>query len=124
MTLNDAISRLDELKPNSFSRGQKIYWLSALDGAVKKEIIDTHEGGEGICFAPYEERAGENPELLIPPPYDEVYHYYLCMKMHLAGREIAAYNNARMLFNNAYVTWQDYYNRVCTPLSQTVGFTL
>ena len=40
MKLGDAISRLDELKPNGFSRGQKIFWLSALDSTVKEEIID------------------------------------------------------------------------------------
>jgi len=115
MTLNDAISRLDELKPNSFSRGQKIYWLSALDGAVKKEIIDTHEGGEGICFAPYEERAGENPELLIPPPYDEVYLRYLEAQTDYANGEYDRFNNSNAMYAAAYTAFTRAYNRSHLP---------
>ena len=115
MTLNDAISRLDELKPNSFSRGQKIYWLSALDGAVKKEIIDTHEGGDGISFAPYEERAGENPELLIPPPYDEVYLGYLEAQTDYATGEYDRFNNSNAMYAAAYTAFTRAYNRSHLP---------
>lgn len=121
LTVGETIDRTDALVPNPIAREQKMAWLNQLDGLAWEEVIRTHAGEVDAAFAPHET---ESAEMLIPPPYDEVYHYYLCMKMHLAGREIAAYNNARMLFTSAYVTWQDYYNRVCTPLSQTVGFTL
>ena len=55
MTLSDAIARTDALRPNSFTRRQKLDWLSALDGAVMAELINTHEGGE------WGERAGHAP---------------------------------------------------------------
>ena len=121
LTVGEAINRTDALVPNTIAREQKMAWLNQLDGLAWQEVILTHAREVEAEFVPHKT---ESAELLIPPPYDEVYHYYLCMKMHLAGREIAAYNNARMLFNSAYLTWQDYYNRVCSPLSKAVGFTL
>ena len=121
LTVGEAIDRTDALVPNTVAREQKMGWLNQLDGQAWQEVILTHAREVDTAFEPH---ATESAELLIPPPYDEVYHYYLCMKMHLAGREITAYNNARMLFNSAYLTWQDYYNRVCSPLAKTIGFTL
>ena len=121
LSVGEAINRTDALVPNTIAREQKMAWLNQLDGLAWQEVILTHAREGEAVFEPHRT---ESAALLIPPPYDEVYHYYLCMKMHLTGREIAAYNNARMLFNSAYLTWQDYYNRVCSPLSKTVGFTL
>ena len=46
MTIQEAINKIDTLKPNSYSNADKIAWLSNLDGIIKEEIIDTHEGGE------------------------------------------------------------------------------
>lgn len=43
MKLMEAIRRIDELKHNTYTTGEKIAWLSELDGMVKKQIIDTHE---------------------------------------------------------------------------------
>ena len=50
MTIIEAINRADRLKPNTYSQQDKVNWLSTLDGIVKKEIIDTHEGGEDVRF--------------------------------------------------------------------------
>ena len=44
MTINEAISKVDALKVNTYGRKEKIDWLSTLDGIIKKEIIDFHEG--------------------------------------------------------------------------------
>ena len=46
MTIIEAINRIDELKPNNYTYLEKIGWLSKLDGAIKKNIIDTHEDGD------------------------------------------------------------------------------
>ena len=46
MTIIEAINKIDALKPNNYSQGDKIGWLSTLDGIIKKEIIDTHEGAD------------------------------------------------------------------------------
>ena len=44
MKIIEAITRIDSLKHNTYSRDDKIAWLSELDEKVKTEIIDTHYG--------------------------------------------------------------------------------
>ena len=46
MTILEAINRVDTTKPNSYTQPEKVDWLSTLDGIIKKELIDTHVGGE------------------------------------------------------------------------------
>ena len=87
MTLSDAIARTDALRPNSFTRRQKLDWLSALDGAVTAELINTHEGGEWVKFEAYTEESAPDTRLLVPPPYEEVYLRYLEAQMDYANGE-------------------------------------
>ena len=115
MTLGEAITRLDELKPNGFSRGQKIYWLSALDAAVKAEIIDSHEGGGERSFVPYDERSADDTPLLVEPPYDEVYLRYLEAQIDYANGEYDRFNNSNAMYAAAYTAFARAYNRSHLP---------
>lgn len=121
MTVNEAIARTDALKPNAVTRDQKLAWLNQLDRLAFNEVILTHEHEDGIVFEPY---TSGTETLLVEEPYDEVYHHYLSMQIDLAGREINMYNNNRTLFNNAYLTWQDYYNRKVMPLQNVRDFKI
>lgn len=42
MTINEAISAADALKPNQYDAAQKRAWLSELDGRIHRELILTH----------------------------------------------------------------------------------
>lgn len=117
MTLGDAISRLDELKPNGFSRGQKIFWLSALDATVKEEIIDRHEGAENVSFVPYTEESAEDTPLLVPSPYEELYLRYLEAQIDYANGEYERFNNSNAMYAAAYTAFARAYNRSHMPLS-------
>ncbi|MBQ3210755.1 MAG: hypothetical protein IJB09_04615 [Oscillospiraceae bacterium] len=116
MTLGEAISRLDELKPNGFSRGQKIFWLSALDATVKKEIIDSHEGGGDMGFAPYDEGSADDTALLVPAPYDEVYLRYLEAQIDYSNGEYDRFNNSNAMYAAAYTAFSRAYNRSHMPI--------
>ena len=116
MKLGDAISRLDELKPNGFSRGQKIFWLSALDATVKKEIIDSHEGAELVAFAPYDEHSAEDTVLLVSSPYEEVYLRYLEAQIDYANGEYDRFNNSNAMYAAAYTAFSRAYNRSHMPI--------
>lgn len=118
MTIMEAIYRADAQKPNVYSQEEKIRWLSALDGLVKKEIIDTHEGGEDVVFNEYNNLTDLNTVLLIPAPYDEVYIHWLEMHVDYANAEFAKYNNSRSLYNTAYLAYEKYYNRTHKPISK------
>jgi hypothetical protein len=118
MTLIDAINRIDAIKPNSFEQIEKIKWLSELDGKVKKEIIDTHEGADDVVFNGYDETTPLETELLIPSPYDPVYLLWLEAQIDYANNEYAKYNNSSVMYNNTYSAYWRYYNRTHMPLSK------
>lgn len=118
MTIMDCIYRIDELKPNSYSQSEKIKWLSTLDGLVKSEIIDTHEGEDNIAFTPYNENSDLSIVLLIPAPYDDVYLRWLEAQIDYANGEYGKYNNSLVAYNDAYSVFQKYYNRTHMPISK------
>ena len=122
MTIMDAIYRIDELKPNSYSQSEKIKWLSTLDGLVKSEIIDTHEGGENIVFTPYNENTDLSTVLLIPAPYDDIYLRWLEAQIDYANGEYKKYNNTLVAYNDAYSLFQRYYNRTYMPKGSKFKF--
>lgn len=118
MTIIGAITRVDAVKPNTYSQMDKVKWLSELDGIIKAEIIDTHEGGENALFAGYTEYTDLNTKLLVPAPYDEVYIRYLEMQIDYANNEYGKYNNSMMMYNSAYTAFEKYYNRTHMPISR------
>lgn len=111
MTVSQAIARTDRLKPNSYAYPDKLQWLSQLDGRVKKEILDTHEGGDELPFVPYSERGGGDRELLIPAPYDETYIHYLSTQIDYFNGEYERFNNANSMFESTFSAFRNAYNR-------------
>ena len=119
MTIAEAISEIDTLKPNSYSTTEKLRWLSRLDSRIQAEIIDTHEGGEP--FAGYTSQTPLSTELLAPAPYSELYLFWLESQIDYANGETKRFNNSSTMFNVAYQDYANYYNR--THLPKTVGVT-
>lgn len=124
MTIQEAIDRVDMIKPNQFSFDQKLAWLSELDGKVFKELILTHENAVDPDYIGYDAETPTDTQLLVPFPYTDVYFFYLCSQIGLGNAEIAKYNNDKQLFNNAYLTYSDYYTRTHMPLTTYREFVL
>lgn len=122
MTIIEAINRTDSVKPNAYSQQEKVRWLSTLDGTVKNEIIDTHEGAEEIIFSGYNDETPLNTELLIPAPYEDVYIRYLEMQIDYANGEYGKYNNSAAAYNTAFSAFEKYYNREHMPRSRGPRF--
>ena len=122
MTIMEAISAVDALKPNSYSRQEKTAWLSRLDAKVKRLIIDTHEGGESVEFAPYGPDTDPNTRLLVPHPFDEIYLRWLEMQIDYATGEIDRYNNSAELYNEAWKAYRNEYNRTHLPLGRALRY--
>lgn len=122
MTIAEAITLVDRLKPNQYPETMKKNWLSKLDGLVFKEVFQTHEDNPIESFEGYEE-AGMETELLIPYPYDEdIYNYFLQASMDKENGETAKYNQSITLYNNAFLTFQNFYNRTHKPISSGTRF--
>lgn len=122
MTLSEAISKIDELKPNHYTQEQKAKWIEDLDERIKVEIIDTHEGADKVVFKGYDPETDADTELLVPAPYDEVYVFWLESRIDYSNSEIARYNNSISNYNAAYNAYANYYNRHNMPLTQRLRF--
>ena len=121
MTIAEAISKVDALKPNTYTPEDKIDWLSTLDARVKIQIIDAHECRDHIFFYGYDEH-DEDTELLVPAPYDEMYLRWLEAMIDYHNSDDDRYNNAIKLFNNAYDGYKKHYTRTHMPISKGKQF--
>ena len=117
MTLMEAINHLDAVKPNSYGQREKITWLSNLDGLIKKEIIETHEGGEEVTFSGGYTEADLMKNLIARAPYDDIYIKWLEAKIDYANGEYQKYNNSALAFNEAYQRFARAYHRKHRPIN-------
>ena len=122
MTIMEAIHLINTVKPNSYDQALKIKWLSTLDGIIKKEIIDTHDGSENVVFSGYTEETNLLTELLVPAPYDDIYIRYIEMQIDYANGEYGKYNNSKAMFDAVYSAFEKYYNRENMPFKRGKRF--
>ena len=126
MTINEAITLVDEIKPNTYDENIKIKWLSELDGRIFNDVIMTHEHDlvedeEGNMVEPkftgYDENS-ENEELLIPDTYADIYRSWLIAQIDFANGEPDRFNNSIMMYNNSLKEYYDWYNRNNKPIQK------
>ena len=122
MTIAEVISKVDALKPNTYTPEDKVAWLSTLDTRVKSQIIDAHERNDPIYFYGYDSILDQETELLVPAPYDEMYLRWLEAQIDYHNGEDDRYNNAIILFNNAYEGYKKHYTRTHMPISRGSRF--
>lgn len=122
MKIIEAINKIDDLKHNTYSQMDKVGWLSRVDSMVKRLLIDTHEGGEGVSFSGYTEDTDLDTELLIPEPFDEAYLRWLEAQIDYHNGEYSKYNNSIEMFNTAWTAYSNYYNRTHMPKGQKMQF--
>ena len=124
MTADEAIFKVDVVRPNQYTTQQKLDWLNDLDGKVFNEVILTHKvrpssPEEEPAEQTYTEHTSGSDELLIPSPYaGDVYMFYLISQIDLYNGEVSRYNQSITLFNTAYTAYQDWYNRGNLPISK------
>lgn len=115
MKIIEAITRLDALIHNTYLQSDKVDWLSRLDTMVKRQVIDTHEGADNVAFTGYDDNTDVNKELLVPTPHDEMYLRWMEAQIHYHNGEYDKYNNAIIMFNTVFESFQADYNRNHLP---------
>ena len=116
MTILEAITRADRIRPNELSPAVKLRWLSTLDGQLHAELLASHADAPGP-FRGYDgETELQTTELLAPFPYDELYLRYLLMRIDLEHGELDRYNNEAAQFNRLWQSFAGTYNRNHRPL--------
>ena len=115
MILSEIIARYDNERKNTEDKSVKQRWVEELERIVLDDVILTHQN-EIENPDEYFDDWGDSKELLIPMQYADVYINYIDMKMQLKLNQLQKYNSASTLFNNAYLTYQQWYNRHHMPL--------
>jgi len=118
MKIIEAIRGFDHLVHNTYSHEEKVAFLSRLDAMVKKQIIDTHEGGEDVNFTGYDSNTKDLTDLLVPEPYDEMYLRWLEAQIAYYNGEYDKYNNAIILFNTVFENYAAYYSQNHMPVNR------
>ena len=121
MKIIEAINKIDALKHNTYSHGEKVAWLSEVEWDVKKNVIDTHEGNEAE-FSGYDENTDPQTELIIPAPYDKAYLLWMEAQINYYNGEYDKYNNALDMFYEALNGFKSYYNRTYMPKGKKIKF--
>lgn len=110
MTIDQAIAQVDSLRPNVIDHAKKIGWLTRVDQYIYSELMESREGAAIKEIPVYTEEDGSKT-LLAPPPYDELYTYYLEAQIYYAEREITKFGSSMALYNEAMREYRKKYMR-------------
>lgn len=122
VTVDEILKAADSLKPNSFTREEKVQWLTSFDGRIRRELMDTHEGGTSEDFRPYDPEEGSR-RLLVPRPYGpELYMSFLENAMDHYNGDTERYNNSLDRLSGVYRSFARWYHRTHRPLGDKRKF--
>lgn len=105
MKILEAIMRADSLRPNTLREYQKYAWASDLDGQIAEMM-----GLDAPASTFPEDR-----ELLMPPPYEEIYQLYLVAKIDYYNNEIDMYTNDLMVYEEMLAEAKAWWRRNNKP---------
>jgi len=111
MRIKETISELRGLKPNQYSDGMLVKWLSDLDGQIYENVMRNTEDAPPPPALPYKEEHDMETELLAPMPYAGVYIHYMAAQIDFHNGEYERYNNGMVMYNVALQEFADAWNR-------------
>lgn len=120
MTINEAITEANNLKPDAYGEDQKILWLYRLDQRLKQEIFDAHKYNEGETepeLENYDSTHKTTTVLLVPAPWDELYVHYLSAQIDYYNREYAAFNATNAMFEAVLSGFRNAYHQRHMPIT-------
>lgn len=105
MTLSQIISFVDDIKPNAFSNDAKTMWLNEVEGYVQTEVflLDISE------IIQYSYADDSETEMLVEPPHNKLYRYYLEAMIDYANGEYNKYNNTFAMYNACLAEYARWY---------------
>ncbi|NLB89713.1 MAG: hypothetical protein GX786_00605, partial [Clostridiales bacterium] len=78
MTIEKALADCREKRPNQFSNEDLLSWLNEVELELVQEVFSLFEGfAQEKGFQGYGEETQGSTVLLVPPPYDSLYRYWL-----------------------------------------------
>lgn len=125
ITVDEILKAIDSLKPNSFTREEKLSWLTTFDGRICRELLDHYEkrAEESGDMAPTYDPEEGSKLLLVPQPYGrELYLCFLENIMDHYNGDTARYNNSVERLAEVYRSFARKYHRTHRPLGQKRKF--
>ncbi len=110
ITIEEALREFDLMEGCPLEPGQKIKWLSRLDGRVFRELMEPRIGAPE-AFEGYDADTDPGTALLIPEPWGDVYTHWLRSQYALYNGENEAYADAAALFETAWNAFAAFYIR-------------
>lgn len=130
MTVAGLIEQFNAEHPNQMHDDVKVYWLRKCEQMLINEVLMSHEhdlededkielrvSGSTLVIqnaGNFEQHiAGFDMDtvLIAPEPYDDLYIYYLDQRLALNNNDTKRFNVAAQMYNNALLTYQQYFNR-------------
>ncbi len=97
------------------SRDQMLEWLNECEAAVQTEML--------LLQRPqvkYELGVDDDEPLLVPPPYDDLYVWWLLAEIDMSLHEMASYNDSTARYNERQAAAQKYILRRWDPKHRPV----
>lgn len=130
MTVAGLIEQFNAERPNQIQDDIKVYWLRKCEQMLINEILKSHEhdlesedrmtmkvAGSTLkitsagSFDKHIDEFDMDSTLLAPEPYDDLYIHYLDQRLALNNNDTKRFNVAATMYNNALLTYQQYFNR-------------
>ena len=115
MTVKDLLADIDLKNPNDVQESVKRGWILVQEKLLLDEVLHTHvltseeaEAAEALADLG---TLDDDYEPLAQPPYQDLYIHYVNAQIALANVDTVAYENFQALYNNALLTYKNWFNR-------------
>lgn len=112
MTIENIISRVNEIKPNAYSEEALLGFLNTLEGRIQREVW-LRLPGEMLPAYDFGEDREKVP--LMPAPYDEAYIWYICAMVDALNGEYSKYQNTLQIANEQMRAYQNWFISTYEP---------
>ena len=125
MTLEEALSKVDELKDNMMLRTTKISYINEIESMIHDEIVmaHVHTPEQAVCPV-YDDSTDGSVKLIAPDQFAMLYVYYVMSKIDMDNREAEEEYNNRVRFENKYRELQSWWIRHHMPITKVDHFII
>lgn len=116
MTIDEMLEEIDRKYPNNVDKVFKWGKITQMEKYLLDECLKTHqispaEAEKAAEIAGMETlEAGYTP--LAQPPYHDLYIHFVAAEIAAINADTDAYGNESALYNNALLTYKNYFNRM------------
>lgn len=107
MKISEVTARILKTKPHPFDEDTIVSFINSLEQQVQAEVLETPIANR----IDYTWADNSSTVLLMPPPYDSCYLFYVAARIDFDLGEFESYNQNMMQFNTLYDEYKKYYIR-------------